>query len=55
MAVSLLLGVEHHHTTPVHPQSNGRTERFNRILKEMLQILVNNDSKQWQSQLDMRC
>ena len=27
------LGVKHNVTTPVHPQSNGKTERFNRTLK----------------------
>ena len=32
------VGVEHRTTTPVHPQSNGRIERFNRTLKEMLQL-----------------
>ena len=24
------LGIDHHRTTPMHPQSNGRTERFTR-------------------------
>ena len=46
------LGIDHHRTTPVHPQSNGRTERFNRTLKEMLQKLVNNASEKWESQLN---
>ena len=45
------MGVEHHRTTPVQPQSNGRTERFNRTLKEMLQKLVNNASDRWEGQL----
>ena len=46
------IGIEHHRTTPVHPQSNGRTERFNRTLKEMLQKLVNNASERWEEQLN---
>ena len=46
------MGVEHHRTTPVHPQSNGRTEHFNRTLKEMLQKLVNNASDRWEGQLN---
>ena len=36
------LGIEHRTNIPVHPQSNGRTERFNRTLKELIQKLVSN-------------
>ena len=45
------LGVDHHRTTPVHPQSNGKTERCNRTLKEILQKLVNNQQHQWEDRL----
>ena len=45
------LGVDHRHTTPVHPQSNGRTERFNRTLKSMLEKLVNNNTATWEDRL----
>ena len=45
------LGIDHHHATLVHPQSNDRTERLNRTLQEMLQKLVNNASEKWESQL----
>ena len=37
------LGVEHRRTTPVHPQSNGRTERYNRSFKQTLAKLINNN------------
>ena len=29
-------GIDHRHTTPVHPQSNGKVERLNRTLKDIL-------------------
>ena len=32
------LGIEHRTTTPVHPQSIGRLEHFNRTLKELLNL-----------------
>lgn len=45
------VGVHHQRTTPYHPQSNGKTERFNRTLKEMLARLVNNNRANWENQL----
>ena len=45
------MGVEHRTTTPVYPQSNGRTERFNRMLKELLSKSVNNYTPDWEDQL----
>jgi len=47
------IGVEHRTTTPVHPQSNGRIERFNRTLKEMLRKLINGKRLDWEKKLPM--
>ena len=45
------IGVQHNVTTPVHPQSNGKIERFNRTLKEILQKLMNNNPAAWEDKL----
>ena len=45
------IGIQHNVTTPVHPQSNGKTERFNRTLKEILQKLMNNNPAAWEDKL----
>ena len=45
------MSVEHRTTTPAHPQSNGRTERFNSTLKELLAKSVNNYTPDWQDRL----
>ena len=45
------IGVDHHRTTPMHPSSNGRCERFNRTFKELLQRLVKNTPSQWEDRL----
>ena len=39
--------IELRRTTPVHPQANGKTERLNRTLKEILETVVNNKPEQW--------
>ena len=45
------IGVKHNVTTPVHPQSNGKIERFNCTLKEILQKLMNNNPAAWEDKL----
>ena len=44
------LGVKHN-VTPVHRQPNGKTERFNHTLKEILQRLINNAPTDWEDRL----
>ena len=44
-------GIEVRKTTVYHPQTNGKCERFNRTLKEMLARLVYNRNKTWENQL----
>ena len=45
------MGIEHRRTTPYHPQSNGRNERFNKTLKGILKKLVNGNRSHWEDQL----
>ena len=46
-----ILGIKHKRSTPGHPAGNGRIERFNRTLKEMINKLVNNVVDRWESVL----
>jgi hypothetical protein len=45
------MGCEQRLTTPYHPETNGKIERFNKTLKEMLTHLVNNDATEWEERL----
>lgn len=45
------IGIDHRRTTPVHPQSNGKVERFNRTFKETLAKLVNNRALDWEDRV----
>ena len=46
-----LLDIEKTRTTPLHPQSDGQVERFNRTLVEMLRGKIKEDQKDWDLQL----
>ena len=46
-AVCTLLGVRHYLTTAYHPQSNGQTERFNRMLVQRLRNYVEEHQRDW--------
>jgi hypothetical protein len=43
--------IEHRRTTPYNPQCNGKTERANRTLKEMLSKLTNGNRADWEDRL----
>ena len=45
------LGVQHNVTTPVHPCSNGRIERFHLTLKQIINKLINNSPVNWENKL----
>ncbi len=45
------LGVDVRRTTPYHPQTNGKLERWHRTLKDILRKLLNNNIAAWEDQL----
>ena len=45
------LGMDKTKTTPLHPQSDGMVERFNRTIEEMLSKFVAEDQRDWDSHL----
>jgi len=46
-----LLGIDKTRTTAYHPQSDGMVERFNRTLASMISAFVDENHKDWDSQL----
>ena len=48
-----LLGIEKIRTTPLHPQSDGMVERFNRILKAQLAKFVSKNQRDWDHHLQL--
>ncbi|TFY51092.1 hypothetical protein EVJ58_g10744 [Rhodofomes roseus] len=47
------LGINHIHTTPYHPQTNGRLERFNYELEQMLmRFVAPGNQNQWDTYVD---
>ena len=42
------MGIKHVRSTPRHPESNGKIERFNRTFKEMLAKAVRNAPEDWE-------
>ena len=45
------VGVDQRVTTPYHPMSNGKSERLNKTLKEMLARMVNGKRGDWEERL----
>ena len=50
--VCKLLDIEKTRTTPLHPQSDGLVERYNRILIDMLRGKLHPDQNDWDLQLN---
>ena len=50
-AVCERLGIKQTHTSAYHPQGNGQVERFNRTLKSMLVMVVNDHQTDWDTHL----
>lgn len=47
------LGINKTRTTPLHPQSDGLVERFNRTLAEQLSILTSTHQQDWDTHLSL--
>ena len=51
--VCRLLNIKQAMSTAYHPQSDGQTERANRVLEEMLRQYVSPNHDDWDEHLDM--
>ena len=45
------LGIEHHRITAGHPASNGRVERVNKTIKQLITKACNNFASQWEEKI----
>ena len=45
------MGIQHHQTSPYHPQSNGKVERFNGTIQRLLLKLTGGNARQWSKYL----
>ena len=45
------LNIHHIRTSPYHPQANGKTERFNRFLKDAMSKRIQENQRDWDSHL----
>jgi len=52
-AVSIMLGMEQHMSSAFHPQSDGQTERVNRVVEDYLRSFVLSDQSDWDHHLSM--
>ena len=50
--IGALLKIKLHFTTSFHPQSNGLTEAFNKLIKDTLVGMVHDDPRSWDDQLN---
>ena len=48
-----LLGIEKTRTTPLHPQSDGMVERYNRTLEHQIAMFVNENQKDWDQHISL--
>ena len=48
-----LLGIEKTRTTPLHPQSDGMVERYNRTLEHQIAMFVNDNQKDWDQDISL--
>jgi len=51
--ICIILGINKTRTTPLHPQSDGMVERFNRTLEERLRKVVSQNQKDWDEHVQL--